>query len=426
MISLRVPAHLQIALLIGCFISSSHVIVVMALRRIFTLLLVFFCAEFFSGCHPVQKSFQSGDYESAIEKAVRKIRNDATDEESIIYLEASYDKLYYQTMDHIAFLRKEGRPENTVGIYDDYSHLKLYEGMIRPLLPLYIKSKNRQAQFKFVPDEEFISAKQNAAEYLYAYANKLLGNNNRADARKAYEMYEEVKCIYSPYKDAESKQQQALEAGTNQVNLAIVNNSGAPLFGELQKQMTTVPIGDLNAEWVNFNNQNNSGQRFDYTVQVNAQYIAVTPDIQLVANTYTDKKTVQDGWDYSLDSHGNVRKDSLGNDIKKPKFKTISCIVTEYAQKKSSSISGSIDFYNDRNSALLYSFPVNIQENFENHWATASGDLNALSKESTDKIKMSPAPFPSEIDMLLKASDDLKLKLKEAVRDHIELLSVPN
>ncbi|MFI5135225.1 MAG: hypothetical protein ACHQD9_05195 [Chitinophagales bacterium] len=298
--------------------------------------------------------------------------------------------------------------------------------MIRPLLPLRIKSKNRQAQFKFVADEDFISAKQNAAEYLYASANKLMSNNNRADSRKAYETYGELKNIYPDYKDVDSRQHQALEAGTNQVNLEILNKSGAPLFGELEKQMTSVPVGDLNSDWVNFSNQKNSGQRFDYSVLVNVQFIGVTPDLQLVANTYADKKTIQDGWEYSLDTRGNVRKDSLGNDIKKPKFKTITCIVTEYAQKKSSSISGSIDFYNDRNSALLYSYPVNIQENFENHWATAVGDLNALSKESADKVKMGQLPFPSEIDMLLKASDDLKMKLKEAVRDHIGLLSATN
>jgi hypothetical protein len=46
-----------------------------------------------------------------------------------------------------------------------------------------------------------------------------------------------------------------------------------------------------------------------------------------------------------------------------------------------------------------------------------------MSKETADKVNIGPAPFPSEIDMVVKASEDLKMKLKEAVRDHIQILS---
>jgi hypothetical protein len=82
------------------------------------------------------------------------------------------------------------------------------------LLPLYIESKHRQAQFKFISDDEFIEAKQNAAGYLYSYANRLLVSNNRTDARQAYELFDELKCIYPAYKDADAKQRQALQQGT--------------------------------------------------------------------------------------------------------------------------------------------------------------------------------------------------------------------
>jgi hypothetical protein len=69
-----------------------------------------------------------------------------------------------------------------------------------------------------------------------------------------------------------------------------VNKSNAPLFDELEKQMTTLPVGDLNADWVNFSNERNSGKYFDYRVLMTIRYIGVTPDLQLVSNTYTDKR----------------------------------------------------------------------------------------------------------------------------------------
>ena len=378
---------------------------------------------FLYSCGSAKKSYQSGDFESAIEKAVRKIKNDKTDDENIIYLEAAYSQLYRQTTDHVAFLKKEGRPENAVGIYDDYSHLKIYEELIRPILPLYIESKKREAQFKFIRDDDFIAAKQQAAEYLYVYGNKLLGSTSRLDARQAYDVYEELSCIYPSYKDASAKQREAEAQGTNQVNLIILNHSGAPLFSELERQITTIPTGDLNAAWVNFSNEKNSTRPFDYRVVVNVRYLTVTPDMQFLQNTYTDKKTVADGWEYVLDSKGNVMKDSLGNDIKKTKYKTISCIVTEYRQQKSSTISGTIDFYRASGNALLYSYPVDVTQMFEHFWATANGDLNALSRESEAKVKSGPAPFPTEVDMLLRVGEDLKMQLKNAVRDHMDLLA---
>ncbi len=391
--------------------------------RIFHLLLLTGWVTTLLSCQSAKKSYQSGNFETAIEKAARKLRNDRTDEDNIIYLEAAYDRLYYQVKDRVSFLRKEGRPENTVAIFDEYSVLKMYEGMIKPLLPLYIESKKRNAQFKFISDEEFIESKKLSAEYLYSYAGGLLANGTRSDARRAYELYEELKCIYPTYKDADARQREALIAGTNQVNVVIQNKSGAPLFTELEKQLTTLPVGDLNSEWVNFSNEKNTAKSFDYQVNVTILYLSVTPDLQLVNNTITERKTVEDGWEYVLDSRGNVMKDSLGNDIKQTKYKTIKCIVTEYVEKKQASIAGTIDFYDSKTNSLLYSYPLDIQEVFEHHWATANGDLKALSPQSNDLVKIGPLPFPTEIEMLVKAGDDLKLKLKEAVRDHIQLLS---
>jgi len=384
---------------------------------------------FLFSCHAARHSFLSGDFETAIEKAVNKLRHDRTDEENITYLEAAYGRLSAQTTERVVFLRKEGRPENVLPIYDELSKQKLYDELIKPILPLTLASKHRNAQFHFLKDEDFIAAKQNAAEYVYAHASKLLTTNNRMDARQAYSDLQELHCIYPSYKDADQKMQEAIDKGTNQVNLRIVNNSGATLFGELEKQMTTLSIGDLNAEWVNFSSvqgtpygEKNSNRNFDYNVITNVKQIIVTPDMQLLPNVYTDKKTIQDGWQYQYDSKGNVKKDSLGNDIKKPKYKTISCIVTEYTEQKSSTITGTIDFYRTGNNSLLYSYPFDVHEIFEHHWATANGDLKALTQASADKIKIGPMPYPNEIDMLLKVSDDLKAQVKNVMREKIELV----
>src|SRR5262249_7881392 len=158
------------------------------------------------------------------------------------------------------------------------------------------------------------------------------------------------------------------------VNLKIMNNSGAPLFTELEKQLTTISIGDLNSEWVNFSSENNSSQYYDYSVVVNVQQIIMTPDMKLQPQVNIEKRKIQDGWQYEYDSKGNVKKDSSGNDIRKPKYKTISCMVTEYVEQKTCSLAGSVDYHRTGNNSLLYSYPFNVNEVFEYHWATANGD----------------------------------------------------
>ena len=110
-------------------------------------------------------------------------------------------------------------------------------------------------------------------------------------------------------------------------------------------------------------------------------------------NKYTDSKKVEDGWEYVLDAKGNVMKDSLGNDIKTKKYKTISCDVIETVQKKESTIGAVVQFFT-ANNELIQSVPVSSVANFQYISATAIGDLNALSDASRAKLQHTlPAAF---------------------------------
>lgn len=375
-----------------------------------------------AACNSVKHSYRSGDFGKAIEQSVKKLKSNPDDEESIIYLEASYAKLYRQTMDKITFLKKEGRPENVLPVHDELTALNIYAVMIKPLVPLTIPSKNRQATFNFVRDEELIAAKQNAAEYLYAYANQLLNAGDRLKARRAFALYDQLKCIYPDYKDVDDKMEKAKIMGTNQVFLRIENNSNALLFEELEKQVTAMPLYDLNEEWVNFYSTSGNSRTTDYSIIVNIRQIAITPDLQNIIDSRTESKTIEDGYTYVLDAKGNVKKDSLGNDIKTVKYKTIRCGIVEYLEQKSATIAGTIDFYNAGSKTLMYSYPFSSTKVFEHAWATANGDLSALSRESVAKIKSGPVPYPSEIDMLLQGADDLKVQVKNTIRSNMQLV----
>ena len=60
------------------------------------------------------------------------------------------------------------------------------------------------------------------------------------------------------------------------------------------------------------------------------------------------KKDVEDGFTYQLDKKGNVMKDSLGNDIKTKKYKTLQCALIETIQSKACRIDGDIEVDSDK------------------------------------------------------------------------------
>ncbi|MCS6917052.1 MAG: hypothetical protein NZM08_05160 [Chitinophagales bacterium] len=351
-----------------------------------------------------------------------KLRRNPTDEQTIIYLEAAYDKIFHQKMRQIEFWKKEGKPENAIAIYDELSELRHYQNLIHPLLPLYLPSKKRQASFKWVADADFIAAQRKAADYLYARARTLLATGYRDDARTAYSLLLELDEIFPHYQDVAQLKRQALAQGTNRVLIRAVNNSGAPLFAELEKHITTLPVGNLNDPWISFTNVANPKEQYDYIVVLNIRNLVVSPDLQLPPKTYTETRQVQDGWEFVTDASGNPVKDSTGAYIKVPRFKTISCTVTEYVQQKFATVGGYLEFYRSANNSLLYSYPLNIHKVFEHYWATAHGDLNALSQESLAKTRVGPAIYPSEIGMLVQAADELKIITQNVIRNHAHLL----
>lgn len=373
-------------------------------------------------CNTVKKSYRSGNFDKAVELSVKKLKSNPENEEAISYLEASYAKLYRQRMERITFLRKEGRPENVLPVYDEFSALALYGNLIKPLLPLHMSAKKRDASFTFVRDEELIAAKQNAAEYLYVFAGQKLKSNDRLQARAAYDLYEQLLCIYPEYKDVHDQIKLAQIKGTNQVFVTLENNSNNFLYAALEQQVTTMPLYDLNEEWVNFYGPSGNARSTDYNIVINIRQILISPDLQTTLAARTETKSVQDGWIYALDANGNVKKDSLGNDIKTPKTKTIRCGVTEYLEQKTAAINGSFDYYDARNHSMLHSEPFSSNKIFQHTWAIANGDLEALTRESAALIKVGPAPYPSETDMLLQGTEDLKWQVKQVIRKNMDLV----
>ncbi|MDF2435649.1 MAG: hypothetical protein K0Q95_25 [Bacteroidota bacterium] len=378
-------------------------------------LFFFSIVAFLSACQSSRKMLNSGNYDQAINKSIKKLKRNPTKEKEISVLQKAYKKANDRDKEKIQFLKADGTPDNWDKIFALYTQMSYRQERVKPLLPLKFKSNGETAYFEILNyDQEIINAKQKAAEYFYAHAKSLLDKKDKMDARKAYSELMQIRNYYSNYKDVDDLIRTARANGSSYVLFKMQNKTGIPLPPNFEDELTKISLSDLNADWLLYETKENKQRHYDYTILVNMKQIDVSPENLKEINTL-ETKEVQDGYEYELDARGNVKKDSLGNDIKKPKYKTIKCTLIETYQSKKAIIGGTLDYINNNTDQLIKTNPIAAENFFEYSSATAIGDLNALKPESKSKLGRKPVPFPPNFDMIFKAGQTLKGMVKEII-----------
>ena len=375
-----------------------------------------------SGCMTAKKYYEAGNYDAAVQVGADKLRkNPKKKDKHIIYMEKAYNTAMQQELDRIEYLRLEGNPDCWVEIFDLYNGIKYKQDAVRPLLPLFIESEFRYADFRMIEvNDEIINAKAKAAEYLYANAMKLMESGDKFDAREAYGELLKIGDYYSDFKDVDEQLNRAHQMGMNFVLVEMRNNSFNVVPSEFENEFNRMSTADLNSLWVDYHTRPVDDLEYDYRVIVNVENIDVGPE-QIREKEFVDQMEVEDGFDYVLDKNGNVMKDTLGNDIKVAKYKTVTSVVSETHQSKAGNISGSFDYFDDRTQQLVKTVPFSETMIFENQYAVSSGDKRALSKENKAKLGGNPAPFPSDYFLIMDGANIVRDKLMYDLRCNIGL-----
>jgi hypothetical protein len=134
------------------------------------------------------------------------------------------------------------------------------------------------------------------------------------------------------------------------------------------------------------------------------------------------KRDVEDGYIYQLDTKGNVMKDTLGNDIRIKKYKTLQCALISTLQTKSCRIDGDIEIIQMNPNKILKKDPMGAQSTFENVSARAVGDIGALNASQLQKTKTQIVPFPSDIEMVIRCSESLKQAIRGSIQTNRRLI----
>ncbi|MCF8370172.1 MAG: hypothetical protein K9H64_01030 [Bacteroidales bacterium] len=372
------------------------------MKRVFILVLI--VLFLLPSCNQAKYLTKHGQYNQAVVEAVKKIRKKPDNEKAIEALRKSYPIANSKDLDRIKYLKQEGKPESWEEIHDRYILLKERQELVKTVLPINYAGGLTFEMFDY--DADIIAAKKRAAEYLYVHAQVLLKSKNRFDARQAYYDLKKVKSFYENYENVDDLIPVAQKDGISHVSVRVEDKTLFKLPTLFQNQLIPDDFTGLNSDWVQYK-KGSSSRHYDYMVDIEMNKIILSPK-SVNQNNFTENMQIKDGWEYEYDSKGNVKKDSLGNDIKHIKYKNISCNVKEVIQRRDIHIQGRIIYKDNHSMKVLKTVPIQSDHIFESHYATANGDLNALKPETRALLDNPVIPVPADLEMIMFAGDKIK------------------
>ncbi len=380
------------------------------------ILLLSLIALILGSCGSINKRLQRGDYDGVIDKTVKRLIKDPTDRDDIQALDKAYKLANERDLSRIKLLKTENNPNNYDEIFRRYESLKARQQKVRVVLPLQLG--NKTINYEYVDyDAELVAAKRKAAEYYYEHGQQLLENGDKESVRAAYhELILAQRYSGDGFPNLNELIMEARQRGISRVIVEVQHSDRIMVAPEFRDELLTFNTNGLNSEWVEYHFRHiNDEIDYDYAVVVNLLDILVSPE-EVKTSDQVYEKEVEDGFDYALDARGNVMKDTAGNDIKIPRYKTITCTLIETYQKKAVTIRGQVEIMElQPMRKLLVKEPVGAENVFEHTSARAVGDEGALDVTARQKLENEYIPFPPDAVMIYNTAETLKPAIRDAL-----------
>lgn len=361
---------------------------------------------------------QQGNYDQAIEKSVKKLIKKPSKAKEIDILGKAFELANQYDNDAIKTLKKTGQPDIWDRILTHLNNLRNRQNVVKRVPQRVLERIN----FNEIDYNEAIAvSRQNMATYFYALAEKLLHKGDKKSAREAFHGLYKIKQFFPHYKNIDEMMAEAEAKGTCHVLFEMQNSTDKVMPKGFEVELLNVTLKNLNKQWINFDTKERKNLFYDYTILLSLKNIEVSPEL-VKTKEYEESIEVEDGFQYVLDEKGNVKKDTNGMDIKIPKTKLLRCKVKETILSKSAIVRGTIDFYDNKSDQLIKTETITFQSDFHHSWASAFGELKALSPKTRRKLKNRRIPFPSDLQMIYNTNEDLKRVTKHIVARNRNML----
>ena len=371
------------------------------------------------GKKQVEAAVNSGNYDQAITTALNKLKTNKNKKRKydyVLMLQDAYYKVVERDLNNIKHLKKDKNPELYREIYEAYLDLDGRQEAIKPVLPLFVNGKN--IPFKFNDySNDIVQSRETVSDYLYEKGLDLLELEDKIQIREAYNVLSYIEAINPNYELTRDLMKEAHERGTSYVSVTIQNRTNQIIPQRLEDDLLNFDTYGLNQFWTVYHAQPNKEVTYDYAMQLQLKQINISPE-RIKEREFIREKDVADGWEYELDSNGNVVKDTLGNDIKIDKIVRVRARYNEFTQIKSTQVIADVVYLDIKTKQLLDTFTIDSEFVFQNLFARMRGDKRALKSEDRKILNNRRVPFPSNEQMVYDTGEDLKLKLKDIISSY--------
>lgn len=387
-------------------------------------LTLFCCMSLLLGCNSAkrtQKFLAQGNYEQAINLAVKKLQKDKDSRKSdelIVLLEDAFKKVVDDDKRRITALKADASTDGLRQVYQIYNRMQYRQDIIRPLLPLYSDILGRDAKFTMESQtQSILDSRSLLVDALYQDGMQLMGQDQLMAYREAYDLFDEVIELDRNYKDVQQQLNDAHYYGTDFVHVTLRNQSDQIIPARLQEELLDFNTYDLDDFWTEFHSERVQGTPYNYGIALNFRDILISPE-RISEREVIRRKRIKDGWEYELDANGNVAKDSLGNDIKVDKYINVRATLFITEQAKEVRVGGNVIYRDLVRQRDMNRHPLGTEFIFQNVFAEYRGDRRALTEEDLTLLDSEYIPFPSNAQMVLDAGDDIKARLREILKDN--------
>lgn len=367
----------------------------------------------------IEKALHSGNYNQAIQEALKKLENNKDNERKqdfVLMLQSAYDKANERDLKQIKHLKKDGNPEHYKSIYDLYLALEARQRAVKPVIPLKVNGNIIHLDFPDYTDK-IVEFRRAVSNYFYDQGKALLKSNFKMDAKKAYHTFQYIERINPNFKDVRSLMQDAHNLGTDYVIVTIQNQTRQIIPMQLEDDLLNFDTYGLNQFWTVYHANPAHDIAYDYAMELQLKQINVSPE-KLHQKEILREKEIVDGWKYKLDAAGNVAKDSLGKDIKIDKIVNVKARYIEYSQLKSTQVLADVVYVDLLSNQTLDVFPIKSEFVFENRFAVYKGDKRALDPTDHELLRNKRLHFPTDAEMVYDTGEDLKLQLKQIINSY--------
>ena len=364
----------------------------------------------------MESAISNGNYDQAINNALRKLENNKDKkrkQDYVIMLEDAYYKVLEEDLQHIAHFKKDGNPEHYKTIYAIYLDLEARQESIKRVLPLKVNGKTINLTFSDY-SSEIVDYRYKTSDYLIGQGITLLDSEDKYNARKAYDIFSYIERINPNFEETRSLMTEAHQKGTDYVQVSILNETQQFIPQLLEAELVDFNTYGLDQFWNVYHSNIDENIDYDFAMQLQLKRINISPE-RVNERQQLRERQIVDGWEYQLDRDGNVAKDSLGNDIKVDKIINIRARFVEIIQTKSAQVIADVVYTDLKQNQIIDNFTIDSGFVFENVFGRFRGDRRALNRVDRNLLKQRQVAFPSDTQMVFDTGEDLKLKLKNII-----------